>query len=377
MASAARSLRLASRSCRGQRPIHLVGSKVFVAWKSVSGGGSFKEAKDTGNDVQKPSPFEHWGAEDKEMDLKYRNMKPSDIAKDIFTEEERGIFGELAAELAGIGDTEIRKEQDAARDVSRPLRAIVKPKKDAFWDEDEDDKDLITNDDSDEFDENDMTDIAHAKLEEHREQRAYARLAIWEMPLLAQFAKPFELPTREQPLRFRYTSYMGEYHPAEKKVVVEFSPEDFGLTEVQKMKLRKLAGPRYNPEKECIKMSCESFEHQAQNKRYLAELVEKLVTEAKDPTDTFEDVPLDLRHHTFKVKPKFPKEWRLSEERVKELTTQREQAALMDRTKREEGTLIDGIQTIQKAIITRKQKGEVPELIAIPRKAPGGRRQRL
>ena len=74
---------------------------------------------------------------------------------------------------------------------------------------------------------------------------------------------------------------MGEYHPAEKKVVVEFSPEDFGLTEVQKMKLRKLAGPRYNPEKETIKMSCESFEHQAQNKRYLAELVEKLVTEAK------------------------------------------------------------------------------------------------
>lgn len=74
---------------------------------------------------------------------------------------------------------------------------------------------------------------------------------------------------------------MGEFHPAEKKVVVEFSPEDFGLTEVQQMKLRKLAGPRYNPEKETIKMSCESFEHQAQNKRYLAELVEKLVVEAK------------------------------------------------------------------------------------------------
>lgn len=74
---------------------------------------------------------------------------------------------------------------------------------------------------------------------------------------------------------------MGEFHPAEKKVVVEFSPEDFGLTEVQQMKLRKLAGPRYNPEKETIKMSCESFEHQAQNKRYLAELVEKLITEAK------------------------------------------------------------------------------------------------
>lgn len=82
---------------------------------------------------------------------------------------------------------------------------------------------------------------------------------------------------------------MGEFHPAEKKVVVEFSPEDFGLTEVQQMKLRKLAGPRYNPEKETIKMSCESFEHQAQNKRYLAELVEKLITEAKVRDNSFNE----------------------------------------------------------------------------------------
>lgn len=74
---------------------------------------------------------------------------------------------------------------------------------------------------------------------------------------------------------------MGEFHPAEKKVVVEFSPADFGLSHIQQEKLKKLAGSRYNPEKETIKMSCESFEHQAQNKRYLAELVEKLIVDAK------------------------------------------------------------------------------------------------
>lgn len=64
-------------------------------------------------------------------------------------------------------------------------------------------------------------------------------------------------------------------------MVVEFSPADFGLSEIQQEKLKKLAGSRYNPEKETIKMSCESFEHQAQNKRYLAELVEKLLVDAK------------------------------------------------------------------------------------------------
>ncbi|KAK7722327.1 37S ribosomal protein S24, mitochondrial [Diaporthe eres] len=376
MASAARSLRLACHSCRSQRPIRNVGPRIFVAWKSV-GGGAIKEVKESSTDGQKPTPFDHWGQEDLEEDQKYRNMKASDIAKDIFSDEERDMFGDLASELASIGDTDIRKEQDAARELARPLRMVVKPRKDTFWDEDEDDKDLITNDDSDEFDENDMTDIAHAKLEEHREQRAYARLAIWEMPLLSQFAKPFELPTKDQPLRFRYTSYMGEFHPAEKKVVVEFSPEDFGLTEVQQMKLRKLAGPRYNPEKETIKMSCESFEHQAQNKRYLAALVEKLVAEAKDPKDTFEDIPLDLRHHTFKVKPKFPKEWRLSEERVMELAQHRRQAALADKIKHEEGTLVDGIETIQKAMATRKAREEVPELVGVPRKPQAGRRLRL
>lgn len=96
---------------------------------------------------------------------------------------------------------------------------------------------------------------------------------------------------------------MGEYHPAEKKVVVEFSPEDFGLTEVEKMKLRKLAGPRYNPEKECIKMSCESFEHQAQNKRYLAELVEKLVTEAKVWAYHFNELMTALRNRPVTRRP--------------------------------------------------------------------------
>lgn len=75
---------------------------------------------------------------------------------------------------------------------------------------------------------------------------------------------------------------MGEQHPAEKKVVLEFSPADMpGLTKVQADKLRKLAGVRYNPEKDVVKMSCEMFETQAQNKRYLGDVVESLLKEAK------------------------------------------------------------------------------------------------
>lgn len=74
---------------------------------------------------------------------------------------------------------------------------------------------------------------------------------------------------------------MGEFHPAEKKVVVEFSPADMGLTPVQTDKLKKLVGPRYNPDKDVIKMSCDSFGQPAQNKRYLSDLIDTLVEQAK------------------------------------------------------------------------------------------------
>lgn len=189
MASAARSLRLACRSCRSQRPVRNVGPRVFVAWKSVSGGaGSFKEADLPDDSESKPTPFDHWEEEGLELERKYRHMTPGQIAQSVLSEEEgdmRQLRG-LESALASISESDpVRKGQDEIQKATRPLRQIVKPMRDAFWDDEEPDPDLITNDDSDEFEENDITDIAHAKLEEHREQREYARIAIWEMPLLA------------------------------------------------------------------------------------------------------------------------------------------------------------------------------------------------
>jgi small subunit ribosomal protein S35 len=72
----------------------------------------------------------------------------------------------------------------------------------------------------------------------------------------------------------------------------------------------------------------------------------------------FEDIPLDTRHHTFKKQIKFPKEWYLTEERKKELAAQREQALLLDEQKRAEGTMIDGAQIIQQALLASQQVEE-------------------
>ncbi|RKU46625.1 37S ribosomal protein S24, mitochondrial [Coniochaeta pulveracea] len=257
------------------------------------------------------------------------------------------------------------------REHIAPLRRPVPKPKNSFWNVDEKDTEMITNEvGEDEFDEDEITSMGHAKLEEHREFREYARIAVWEMPLLAKLAKPFKPPTNEHVLRFRYTSYMGEFHPAEKKVVVQFCPDDLGLTKQQQLKLAKIAGSRYNPETNIIKMSCEMFEHQAQNKRYLGDLVEKMIATAKDPTDTFEDIPLDTRHHTFTKKPKFPKEWRLTAERQAQIEEQRKQALLLDETKRREGSLIDGVERIQYALAgpsRDEMDGRVAELVSAPR----------
>lgn len=74
---------------------------------------------------------------------------------------------------------------------------------------------------------------------------------------------------------------MGEKHPAESKVVCEFATTDLGLTTTERLKLVKVVGVRYNPDTHIVRMSCEMFEHQAQNKRYLSDLVDTLITEAK------------------------------------------------------------------------------------------------
>lgn len=134
--------------------------------------------------------------------------------------------------------------------------------------------------DLEDFEFDDLTSLGHSNLEMHREARQYARIAAYEMPLLSKLAKPFEPPTKDQVLRYRYTSYMGEKHPAEKKVVVMAKVEDLVGKGKEYEKFLKIAGPRVNGKGE-LRMSCEMFDTQAQNKRYLSDLVDKLIAEAK------------------------------------------------------------------------------------------------
>jgi small subunit ribosomal protein S35 len=79
----------------------------------------------------------------------------------------------------------------------------------------------------------------------------------------------------------------------------------------------------------------------------------------------FEDIPLDTRHHVFKVKPKFPREWRMTEERKKELQALRAQRFQLDEAKKSAGTLTSGTEAIKAALEGPASAGEIPQLVRV------------
>ncbi|KAI5359295.1 Putative ribosomal protein S24/S35 [Septoria linicola] len=221
-----------------------------------------------------------------------------------------------------------------------------------------------------------LSSTAHAELDQHRELREMMRLAAWEMPFLSQHAKPYTRPEKKgtSPLRWRYTTYFSETHPASRKVVVEFNVHDLKLGKGETQKLRKLAGSRYNPQSQIVKMSCESFETIAQNKRCLADTVNKLIIEAKDlETDSFEDVPLDTRHHKFKKPMQFPEEWRMTEERRQELEAKRRQALLEEGKKVEQAQIVSGAEAIEADRQLKLKQIEEPIMEEARRPLPAGK----
>jgi small subunit ribosomal protein S35 len=317
------------------------------------------------------------GRPERDEDIQFEEIKPADVFDNITKKWRPGDLEDvrhMQAELfpgENPNDSPSRSLLDEVREVADQLEEAGrtqsadrifdklaeddKPDPRSFW-FDEDDPETITEQKDDKLDPIDMPETAHIKLEEMREQRHWTRVAAWEMPLLAQFAREFEPPAAEKPLRFRYSTYMGDFHQSESKVVLEFSPDDMPLDDAQKTKLRKLAGPRWNPEKDLIHMSCESYENQAQNKKYLSDLVDKMVETAQDPEDSFDDIPIDTRHHKVPKKPKFPAEWYMTPERKAELAEFRGRTETLDVALASTGRIADG------AAKARAELGATPDI---------------
>ena len=175
---------------------------------------------------------------------------------------------------------------------------------------------------------------------------------------------------------------MGERHPAEKKIVLEFCTSDLpDLTDQQRIKLIKLVGCRYNPETDIVRMSCEMFETQAQNKYYLGHLVNTLLVEAKDDSDMFEDVPLDFRHHKYKKKLEFPESWKMTPQKRKQLESKRENQLLLEQDRELRGQVVNGVQAIESWVQRVASREPRPTLTGgrsevVPRGGPRDRKNR-
>ncbi|OJJ49246.1 hypothetical protein ASPZODRAFT_129662 [Penicilliopsis zonata CBS 506.65] len=289
---------------------------------------------------------ENFGKEDRSM---YSMMSPEDRA--VFDAHNRKM-------VEDFNDPVKRKQMLAQLDKLVERQPVIKfdeaglPRNNGFWAEEEEDEFAQVEDADDEFHDDDITSMAHAELEVHREIREYARIAAWDMPALSSLAEPFTLPPKTHLLRFRYTTYMGEQHPAESKVVVELCSKDLvpdHLTEAQRQTFLKLVGPRYNPQTDTVRMSCEKFVNRAQNKRYLGELVGSLLHEAKNG-DAFADIPLDTRHHRPKTNLRFPDEWVMTEQRQKQLAARRAERLALEQDRLND--IVDGNAVVAHAVNT-------------------------
>jgi len=108
-------------------------------------------------------------------------------------------------------------------------------------------------------------------------------------------------------------------------------------------------------------MSCEMYATPAQNKRHLCDLVSKLLTEAKDPKDTFEDVPFDFRHHTPKKTYEFPEEWKMTAERKEMLRAKRAAVDQREAERLGTGEAVEGRGIIEMMLSGGGQSKRLPE----------------
>ncbi|KAJ5203264.1 hypothetical protein N7449_005343 [Penicillium cf. viridicatum] len=304
-------------------------------------------------------------------ELKAEDYPPMpEYSVDLLTMEQRSMYDMMSPEERAAFDEENtrmvaefnnpQKRAAAFEEIEQTILQIdkeedlrfedIRPRRPGFWAEDEPDELVNTLEDGDEeINDDEITSLAHAEMELHREMREYARITAWDMPMLSKLAKPFTLPPQTHILRFRYTTYMGEQHPAEPKVVVELASQDLTpkyLTEAQRQTFLKLAGTRYNPQTDIIRMSSEKFGSRAQNKRYLADVVNSMIKEAKEG-DSFADIPLDLRHHKYKTRLQFPESWNMTETRRSQLAARRKERLAAEETR---AALVDGNSVISDAI---------------------------
>lgn len=140
-----------------------------------------------------------------------------EYSPDLLSPEEKSMYERLPPEEREEFDAENRRLVDqfndpvqrakvfseldrASMDIEKqtPLRFEEPPtrKGSGFWSEAEEDEFADVEDGDDSPEDNEITSMAHAEVELHREVREYTRIAAWDMPLLSSTALHSPVPRR-------------------------------------------------------------------------------------------------------------------------------------------------------------------------------------
>lgn len=156
-------------------------------------------------------------------------------------------------------------------------------------------------------------------VRDFRDLMEFNRKAAFELPKLVQYRKPYTpISKNEAPAIYKYTRFIGESHPGERKVTVHFKLSDLSLSAEESHKFKLVAGPRYDHKTDIFLMSCDRYLEPAQNATFLSDVLDDLIAESKRDPQEFANLPLDKRHTAAKYVKKqrknsqyipFPKEW--------------------------------------------------------------------
>lgn len=125
----------------------------------------------------------------------YEMMSPEERA--LFDEENRRFVAMFNDPKERASDFQEIEQSAAIIEREEPMRfEDIKEKNLGFWAEDEPDELGIVEDGDEEFNDDEITSMAHAELELHREIREYMRIAAWDMPLLSSMYSPFTFQNR-------------------------------------------------------------------------------------------------------------------------------------------------------------------------------------
>ena len=117
---------------------------------------------------------------------------------------------------------------------------------------------------------------------------------------LAKELAPVPRTVPSEKLRFQFRTTFGhgssilyphlKFHPADFKVGLVVKIEDCGFTsELEKEVFIEMVGPRYNTGKKEVRLTSDRFSNRVENKKYLTNLLEKLIAESKLLASTASD----------------------------------------------------------------------------------------